>query len=367
MKRFISLAVCIVFAVCCFDMGCLAYSAKSYILINADTGEVLCSCNENAKLPMASTTKIMTALLLCESFPDLESSITVPDGIAAEGTSMGLKPGDTVTPKALLYGMMLASGNDAANAAAIAVSGSIKDFVRLMNKKAQKLGLNDTNFATPSGLDGENHYTTARDMAFLAREALKCEELAKACRTESITVSYGTPGIGHTLKNHNRLLREYEDITGVKTGYTSAAGRCLVSSSEKDGMSLICVTLNDKNDWADHRNLLDFGYDLLKQRKRSFESYFVNTVTVCGDTVSLPVPKIDYYSVGDAGVKIKAEVPRMLYPPLKKGDAVGSVYYFYDQRCIKEMKLVLKYDIEEEKHTALSGIISIFRAGICSV
>ena len=235
-------------------------SAKACILTDAQTGFVLFAQNADEKLPMASTTKIMTTLLTLES-GDLDTPFTVDsDAIHVEGSSMGLQEGDTVTRRVLCAGMLLPSGNDGANAAAVSVGGSIPHFVEMMNARAQEIGMTRTCFATPSGLDAEGHGASARDMALLAREALRNPDFASICCRQSMTVCYGNPPYARTLTNTNRLLSEDETVIGVKTGYTDAAGRCLVSACRREGRTLLCVTLNDRNDFAEHQALYDYGF-----------------------------------------------------------------------------------------------------------
>ena len=205
MKRVFCLSL--VLLLLSFNLRALAISAKSAVVINGDTGEVLYSKDADIKMPMASTTKIMTALLLCE-YGNLERQITVTeDMVRVEGTSMGLLPGDTVTLHDLLYGMLLCSGNDAANAIAISVAGSIPDFVVMMNNKAKELNLSSTSFETPSGLDGENHYTTALELALITKKAFEYDEFSGAVASKSATLCYGNPPYNRTLTNHNKLLK----------------------------------------------------------------------------------------------------------------------------------------------------------------
>lgn len=366
MKRIISFLVCIAVLCSVCRMTCRAYSARCFAVINADTAEVLYSENADTRVPMASTTKIMTALILCER-ENLSDEITIPDGIGAEGTSIGLKAGDRVSLCVLLYGMLLASGNDAANAAAYAVAGGSEAFVKLMNEKAESLGLKNTHFATPSGLDGDGHYTTAYELALLTREALKNEAFAAACSTESITVSYGTPSVRHTFKNHNRLLREYDDITGVKTGYTSAAGRCLVSSAEKGGRRLICVTLNDKNDWADHRELLDKGYSLLKEKSDLKPKSPVTLYAASGEKLSVNLPELKYYTLKDCKAEIKTALPQIIYLPLKKGEIIGRAYYYFNYKCVKELSITAPETQKPRKTTPAEQIKLILSAELYSI
>lgn len=239
-------------------------SAKACVLTDAQTGQIIYGLHETEKRPMASTTKIMTTLLTLES-GDLDTAFTVDaDAIRVEGSSMGLQVGDTVTKRALCAGMLLPSGNDAANAAAVAVAGSIPAFLERMNARAKEIGMTRSWFASPSGLDAEGHGASAADMALLAREALRNDEFAAICSQPSMTVEFGNPPYRRTLYNTNKLLTMDSSIIGVKTGFTDAAGRCLVSACTREGRTLICVTLFDRNDWADHLALYDYGFSVAK-------------------------------------------------------------------------------------------------------
>ena len=261
MKKAVCVLVVLLICATTLYAGALGTSAKGAVLINGDTGEIIYEQNAETRLPMASTTKIMTALLLCEN-GDLEKEITVTaEMLRVEGSSMGLLAGDKVTLHDLLYGMMLASGNDAANVTAYVLGGTVKGFVKMMNDKAAELGLKNTHFDTPSGLDGETHYTTPYDLAMLARFALQNEDFAKAVGSKSATLNYGNPPYRRTLTNHNRLLKTFDGAIGVKTGFTKKSGRCLVSAAKRDGKYVIAVTLNDPSDWADHASLLEHGLD----------------------------------------------------------------------------------------------------------
>ena len=213
-------------------------SAKAAVLIDAQTGQIIYAQNETEKRPMASTTKIMTVLLTLES-GDLDTEFTVDaDAIRVEGSSMGLQEGDTVTKRALCVGMLLPSGNDAANAAAVAVAGDIPSFLEMMNARAKEIGMTRSWFASPSGLDADGHGASAYDMALLAREALKNPAFAAICSQPEMTVSFGNPPYARTLTNTNKLLTMDESIIGVKTGFTDAAGRCLVSACTRNDRTL---------------------------------------------------------------------------------------------------------------------------------
>ena len=232
-------------------------SAKSAALLDGMTGECLYEKNGDQRALIASTTKIMTGLLVCEA-GDLDRTVTVPETAAGtEGSSMYLKSGETLTRRELLYGMMLHSGNDAALTLAISISGSEAAFVRQMNRRACALNLTQTHFANPHGLDSGENYSTALDLARLAQAALQNEQFRTVVSTKTIACA------GRTLTNHNKLLWRYDGCIGVKTGYTRHAGRILVSAAERGGRMLIAVTISDPDDWRDHTALLDYGFAVL--------------------------------------------------------------------------------------------------------
>lgn len=317
-------------------------SAKSAILINAATGGVIAEYNGYERLPMASTTKIMTALLLAEQ-PDLSKTIvTTKEMVTVEGSSMGLMEGDTVSYRDLLYGMLLASGNDAANTTAICLGGSIEGFAEMMNAKAAELGLNDTHFVTPSGLDDEEHYTTAYDLARLAAYAMENPAFYEAASSESAVLNYGNPPYRRTLSNHNKLLSRYEDCIGVKTGFTKKSGRCLVSSAERDGVRLIAVTLNDGDDWDDHEQLLDYGFESLD--KKEVDSRAPGDIAVIGGNVeSLKIssenPQLPLLENEVGKVTQKVFIAQFVYAPVTVGAEVGRVEYYYDGRMLESVPI----------------------------
>lgn len=340
-----------------------ALSARAAAVINGDTGELIVSHNSDEALPMASTTKIMTALLLCERLsPDKAITVTKPM-VAVEGSSMGLSVGDSVTARDLLYGMMLASGNDAANAAAIAVSGSIEGFVELMNNRARDMGLVKTCFKTPSGLDGDGHCTTAYELALLTRQALSNQAFAKAVSSSSIALCYGNPPYKRTLKNHNRLLNMYDDVIGVKTGFTKKAGRCLVSAAKKDGRFVIAVTLNDHDDWADHRQLLDIGLSALTTVKAVPEKtdFVIQTAHCSENPINITVSEKEISVLNNADVKVKISLPEFVYAPVKKGEGIGSITYYLGDEALISESINSPCDIESEKTHSLKSATELFR------
>ena len=219
-------------------------SAGSAFVFDADSGRVFYSKNADAKRAMASTTKIATAITVIDNCKDLDAEVKIDKrAVGIEGTSIYLREGEVLTVRELLYGLMLRSGNDAAVALAIYTAGSVDEFATLMNKTAEKAGAENTNFANPHGLDNENHYTTARDLAKITAYALNNEDFAQIVSTKNIKIPSKEEGY-RFLSNKNRLLSSLEGCIGVKTGYTSKAGRCLVSAAERDGLRVVCVVLN---------------------------------------------------------------------------------------------------------------------------
>ena len=243
--------------------GDLEVNAEAAVVMDADSGRLLYAQNPDKRLANASTTKIMTALLTLEQ-PDQDRYFTVDsDAIQVEGTTMGLQPGDSVTLHQLAAGMLLPSGNDAANAAAVEIAGSEEAFVRLMNQRAAELGLENTQYRNPSGLDAEGHYSSARDLAALAAHALENEDFADIVSKQEIRMAFGNPPYNRSLYTTNKLLERYPYAIGVKTGYTDDAGLCLVTAAEKDGTRLIIVTLNGKDDVNTHMRLYEHFFPLL--------------------------------------------------------------------------------------------------------
>ncbi len=325
-------------------------SAQACVLMAAETREVLYARNADEQLPMASTTKIMTSLLALESgYPEREIVVT-DEMVRVEGTSIGLLAGDTISLRTLVSGMLLESGNDAANVTAYAVAGGIEPFLELMNAKAQEIGMQNTHFETVSGLDSENHYSTAYDMSLLAACAIENPLFRQICSLESERVYYGNPPYARTLSNHNRLLKSYDGAFGIKTGYTKKSGRCLVSAAERDGVTLIAVTLNAPNDWADHRKLLDYGFSVAEARDcTDLTAQLPNVPVVGGDasTVRAVLAETPFIDVAQSTPQITAQVfvQPFLYAPLKAGDCIGSVQYTLDGKTILEIPLVAESDV----------------------
>ncbi len=347
MKRYIAFVLSLMFLVLPFSVGAVSVSAKATVVLNGDNGEVIFEKNANAKLSMASTTKIMTGLLLCE-YGNFDREITVTaEMLKVEGSSMGLLAGDKVTLHDLLYGLMLASGNDAANVIAFVLGGSIKGFVEQMNQKAQELGLKNTHFATPSGLDAQDHYTTALELGKLAVYAMQNEEFAKAVSCEKATLNYGNPPYRRSLTNHNKLLKMYDGAVGIKTGFTKKSGRCLVSAAKRDGKFVVAVTLNAPSDWSDHKLLLDYGFSAINQTRFSplVSSYNIPVINGENPTLTVDIEPFTVNSLETENIECEVYLPKFIYAPVSKGEVIGKAVYLQSGKTIGETELLVSENI----------------------
>ena len=249
-------------------------------LMEAGSMRLLAGTNEHERLPMASTTKVMTALLAIERC-DLEGMVKIPDqAVGVEGSSMYLCKGESLRMMDLLYGLMLTSGNDAAVAIAIEIAGTVEDFAALMNARAAEIGCTDTNFVTPNGLHNAEHYTTAYDLCLIACEAMQSEVFRQIVSTDYYQTRSGDRT--RTLKNKNRILWQYDGGNGIKTGYTKAAGRCLVFSAERSGAQLVGVVLNCPDMWEEATALLDYGFENYRVSRLLEDNTRVGHVAVLG-------------------------------------------------------------------------------------
>ena len=337
--------------------ACLFLTFLSGIAIAATpTTSCECSClylpqnntilydkNANRRHPMASTTKIMTALVALENSAPSDEVIVSPMAVGIEGSSIYLTAGEHQTMEALLYALLLESANDAAAAIAIHLGGSIEGFANMMNKKAAELGLCDTHFTNPHGLADDEHYTTAAELARMTACAMENPHFREivATRRKTITVNNGE-GV-RALSNHNKLLRAYPDCIGVKTGFTKKSGRCLVSAAERDGMLLIAVTLDAPDDWRDHTAMLDFGFSLYEGRIPCTE-YTTRLPLLCGtkDSVSLSIaePLSFVMRKNEAPIEVQPEVNRFVIAPVEKGQALGRLLYKQNGKTIASVPLL---------------------------
>ena len=279
MRKFKLIFLCALSALICLVSGgsvLKAYaSSAAEIAMELTTGKILSESNSDARLPMASTTKIMTAIIVIEDCR-LDEVITVPEAaVGVEGSSIYLKKDEEIDITDLLYGLMLRSGNDSAAALAIHHSGSIEKFVEVMNTRARLWGANNTNFKNPSGLPDDEHYTTARDLCEIARHAMQNQTFRNIVSTKSYKGKF------RSYSNKNKMLYDFEGANGVKTGYTVKAGRCLVSSAERDGMDVICVVLNCPDMYVRSKTILSQCLDNFKLVKIDGDKVFVSDNVLC--------------------------------------------------------------------------------------
>ena len=331
-------------------------SAKACVVIDEASGRILLSHNADTPLPMASTTKVMTALLAIE-LGDLDAPVTCSrNAFGVPGTSIYLSEGETLTLREMLCGLMLASGNDAATAIAEHIGGSVEDFCRMMTARAAELGCKNTVFLTPHGLPQEGHCTTAYDLALIAREAMTHEVFREIVGTQRATIPWEGRSYDRVLNNKNRLLTTYEGTTGIKTGYTKKAGRCLVFGAEREGMRIIGVVLNCA-DWFDEAaRLMD----------RTFDRYEAVTLLLRGDCAgTLPVTVSDDCSV-DAllssdltGVvprgtlpQVEIDLPSALEAPVEAGQTIGTARLVCGGETIAEATLVAAQDAARDDFPA---------------
>ena len=323
--------------------GAPGTSAQSCILAEADSGMVLYENNADTSMLIASTTKMLTALVVLDKCDMRECVLIGDDFPAVEGSSIYIKPGEAMTVGDLLYGLMLASGNDAAVALALYVSGSVEAFAQLMNARAQAIGCTGSHFVNPHGLDDEGHYSTARDLWLIAREAMDNSSFYEIVSTKTITAA------GRSLKNHNKLLWNCPGAVGIKTGYTESAGRSLVSCSERDGMRLICVTLNAPDDWSDHTSLYDWAYENYKLVKVSKSSDELGTLPVISGlkyevAIKASEDFVSVYPKSDT-VTILQQSPRFIYAPVQIGQKAGVLTIVINGEPVKDIPIVFGEDV----------------------
>ena len=322
-----------------------AVSAQSAILLDGQTGRVLYEKQADQQSLIASTTKIMTALIVCEQCNVLDRMRIPKEAVGLEGSSMYLREGEVLTLQELLYGLMLSSGNDAAVALAIYCGGTVEGFAQLMNDKARFLGLSNTHFVNPHGLDAPQHYSTARDLAVLAAYAMKNPIFAQTVSTRSVRVA------DRHLTNHNKLLWQVEGADGVKTGFTKAAGRILVSSAQRHGRRLICVTINDGNDWADHGSLYQKG----------FSDYTVTPILSKGDVLGelavfggeSPVVRVvagenfAYALAEGEQVSVVLAKKDFVYAPVAENAMAGFAYICVDGKAVGKVPVHYESTVEQ--------------------
>lgn len=353
-KRF-----CLVFLSAVITMGNIgthsyaqpSNSAHAAVLVNAATGELLFSQNADDRMLIASTTKIMTAMVALECCSPDEKVKIIEEYTKVEGSSIYFAAGDIYTVEELLCGLLLASGNDAALALAYHCAGSVDDFAQMMNNKAASLGLFNTCFKNPHGLDAEGHYSSAADLATITCEALKNELFSEIVASKTYNIN------GHSYRNHNKLLWQYDGCIGVKTGYTMAAGRSLVSCAIRDGLKLVCVTLSDPDDWNDHANLYDWAFSTFEYKSLLPLNNLWRVPVISGavDSVGVEVAvETGELIRKDAKLSYKLQLPQFIYAGVKAGEVAGRVFVYLDGEEIGEYPLVYSSDVPLAENTGMT-------------
>lgn len=340
MKRVLLLAAALIIV---FPMSgraqAVSTSASCAILMDADSGRILYDQNIHQQRLIASITKLMTALVAVEKCGDLQEPVTIrPEWTGVEGSSIYLKAGEKIPLEGLLYGLLLQSGNDAAVAIACHVAGDTERFAALMNEKAAELGMTNSSFSNPSGLNDDDHYSTAYDMAILACACLENEVVSAICASRAATV--GT----RTFFNHNKLLHRYDGCIGMKTGYTELAGRTLVSAAERDGQTLVCVTLNDGNDWNDHERLLDYGFEWYPRQELCRTGQIFGAVPVEGSLIpavqAQAAEPVGYPLREEERLELRVELAERLESPVVCGQQIGRAVWLLNGDAVAETALV---------------------------
>ena len=348
MKRFFAgTAAALLAAVLILPGEAYAVSAEKAYSLDAVSGRVLFDKNADSRSLIASTTKIMTALVVCERCNVLDRMRIPKEAVGIEGSSMYLREGEVLTIQELLYGLMLSSGNDAAVALAICCGGTVEGFVELMNDKARLLGLRNTHFENPNGLDSPGHYSSARDLAVLAAYAMENPIFAKTVSAKTVTAGQ------RYLRNHNKLLWMVDGADGVKTGYTKAAGRALVSSATRDGRRIITVTLNDPNDWQEHKALLEEGVSRFHVQRIVTAGDRVGTVEVAGGEGAraeiLAAEDFSYALAPEENPQVVLPGPGFVYAPVAEGADAGFAYVLIQGKALGKFPVVYGQTVEQER------------------
>ena len=346
MKRFFAgMTAALLAVILVFSFPANGISAKSTIVKDCTTGRILYERNADKRSLIASTTKIMTALLICEKCNVLDRMQIPKEAVGIEGSSIYLKAGEILTIQDLLYGLMLHSGNDAAVALAIYCAGTIEEFAQMMNDKARVLGMKNTNFENPNGLDSPNHYSTAEDLSILAAYAMENPIFEKIVSTKNVKIGQ------RYLKNHNKLLWQLEGADGVKTGYTRSAGRILVSSAKRNGRRLVAVTIDDPDDWSDHINLLESGFMNYTEREIICKGDVLGVLEIAGgqqNDVCLIANESFAYALAEGETpQIYLPSPGFVYAPVVENQYAGYAMIYLGEEWIGKIPIVYGQTIEQ--------------------
>ena len=354
-----SLSIVLFIVICTFTGKAYALpdiNARAYTLIEASTGRILVESNASETLPMASTTKVMACILAIEN-GNLDAIVQVPDeAVGIEGSSIYLQYGETISLHDLLYGLMLASGNDAAVAIAVHIAGSVDEFAEMMNQKAKEIGALHTHFVTPNGLPDENHYTTAHDLALISAYAMQNEIFREIVGTASMNLAQDDDSPARYLRSKNKMLYAYDGGNGIKTGYTKAAGKCLTAGAYRDDMQLIAVVLNDPDMFEDCYDLLDYGFENYSMQIVATKQEELGTIKVengvldkveivLNEDIALPL-KPEEYTMIEKKVNLVSE----LQAPIYAGMPVGSMEFWLEGTLYALADIVAAQDILENTY-----------------
>lgn len=356
MCRIFSYIICIFCFTLALCLGCSAIevSAKSAYALEADSCDTIFEKNADTRMSMASTTKIMTAIVAIEN-ASLDTIVKItPEMVGVEGSSIYLQEGEKLTIEELLYALLLESANDASLAIACSVAGSVEGFVEMMNDKAQELGLENTHFTNPHGLDENEHYTTAKELALLASYAMDNPIFYDIVSTYKRVIPLGEDG-SRVLINHNKLLHQYDGAIGVKTGFTKKSGRCLVSCAEIDGVRIIAVTLNAPSDWDDHTKMLDLGFSMYEGiRLADIGDYNISLDVINGKKSSILCSNLNGLNItlkrDNINISAYLEANRMVSAPIKQGDYVGRIVFKNNGEEIASLNLYALENVKEIKY-----------------
>ena len=360
MKRMIAGAAAALLAAAAFlPQPVHALSARKACVLDGISGRILYDKNADSQSLIASTTKIMTALIVCEQCNVLDRMRIPREAVGIEGSSMYLKEGEILTLQELLYGLMLSSGNDAAVALAIYCGGTVEGFAELMNDKARLLGLKNTHFVNPNGLDAPDHYSTAEDLAKLAAYAMKNPVFAKTVSTKTVKAG------NRYLTNHNKLLWRVDGADGVKTGFTKAAGRILVSSATRDQRRVVAVTIDAPNDWQDHSAMLEEQFSRYTPRQVVTQGECLGTVVVEGGENSraevLAAENFSFPFAPEEQPQTMLSGPGFVFAPVVEGAKAADAYVLLDGNAVGKVSTVYGKTVEQQAEKKIGFFERIFR------
>lgn len=336
-------------------IGNVRCSALGMAMVEVNSGRLIMQKDKDRRLPMASTTKIMTAITVIENCDDLDKTVVIPDeAVGVEGSSIYLQKDEELSIRDLLYGLMLQSGNDCAVALAVTVGGSVEGFAKMMNELSLEIGVNNTNFVNPHGLHDDNHYTTAYDLATISAYAMRNPIFKKIVGTKTYKTTWKNHEYGRVIVNKNKILSTFMGGNGIKTGYTKKAGRCLVSSAERDGMEIVCVVLNCGPMFQECSDLMETAFDLLIMSDvicTKVPILQIDVQNIVGAKVDVGIESVFHYPLTKEEAKrieFEFDVPETVDAPIKKGTQIGKIYFYLDNQLLFSEDLFTINNVELE-------------------